>query len=83
MIVTQYFAKLTGIRFGKISLSPLSRCRGVHGQLKVPLVYFINDQKGGLDCTPLYQKVKLTVFIVEVDVDHMVLCKTRKNPQIG
>ena len=24
-------------------------------QLKVPLVYFINGQKGGLDCTPLYK----------------------------
>ena len=23
-------------------------------QLKVPLVYFINGQKGGLDCSPLY-----------------------------
>ena len=34
MIVTPYFAKLTGIKFGKICLSPPSRCRGVHGQGK-------------------------------------------------
>ena len=27
---------------------------GLLWQLKVPLVYFINGQKGGLDCTPLY-----------------------------
>ena len=30
MIVTPYFAKLTGIEFGKICLSPPSRCKGVH-----------------------------------------------------
>ena len=24
--------------------------------VKVPLLYFINGQKGGLDCTPLYIK---------------------------
>ena len=29
MIVTPYFAKLTGIEFRKICLSPPSRCRGV------------------------------------------------------
>ena len=47
-------------------LNPLKKCAksqslccclllGPLWQLKVPLVYFINGQTGGLDCTPLYQ----------------------------
>ena len=36
MILTPYFAKLTGIKFGKICLSPPSRCRGVHGVRYLP-----------------------------------------------
>ena len=68
MIVTPYFAKLTGIKFGKICLSPPSRCRGVHGVVKTQT----KDYAKSVYCTTSHKGVADPKSLVNVEKNNKI-----------
>ena len=63
MIVTPYGAKLTGIEFGKICLSPPSRYRGVHA--------LFNNSNLVILCSDLSDSLTTSHF--KIDELHVVM----------